>query len=137
MKTSARNQFEGKVVELIEGAVMTEVKVDVPDSVHICATITKDGKDSLGIKVGDNVGAIVKASSIILSKSKLKSSARNNIQGNVAEVIRGAVNSEVKISIGNSIICAIVTNESVDDLSIAKGDNIYAIFKASSVILVA
>jgi molybdate transport system regulatory protein len=137
MKTSARNQFEGKIVEFIEGAVMTEVKVDVSDSVHICATITNEGKEFLGLNVGDTVGAIIKASSIILSKSKLKASARNNIQGSVSEVIRGAVNSEVKISIGNSVVCAVVTNESVDDLSIAKGDNIYAIFKASSVILVA
>ncbi|MDD5360385.1 MAG: TOBE domain-containing protein [Sulfurovaceae bacterium] len=137
MKTSARNQFEGKIVEFIEGAVMTEVKIEVSDSVHICATITNEGKESLGLNVGNTVGAIVKASSIILSKSKLKTSARNNIQGNVAEVIKGAVNSEVKISIGSSVVCAIVTNESIDDLSIAKGDSIYAIFKASSVILIA
>jgi molybdate transport system regulatory protein len=137
MKTSARNQFQGKIVELIEGAVMTEVKIEVSDSVHICATITNEGKESLGLNVGNTVGAIVKASSIILSKSQLKTSARNNIQGNVSEVIKGAVNSEVKISIGNSVVCAIVTNESIDDLSIAKGDSIYAIFKASSVILIA
>ncbi len=136
MKTSARNQLSGKIVEFINGAVMTEVKVEVSDSVHICATVTNEGKEALGLSIGDTVGAIVKASSIILSKSVLKATARNNIKGTVTEVIRGAVNSEVKISVGSSTICAIVTNESIDDLVISKGDEIYAIFKASSVILI-
>lgn len=136
MKTSARNQLSGKIVEFIDGAVMTEVKVEVSDSIHICATVTNEGKEALGLGVGDTVGAIIKASAIILSKTKLKATARNNIEGSVTEVIKGAVNSEVKISVGGSTICAIVTNESVDDLSIAAGDTIYSIFKASSVILI-
>jgi len=136
MKTSARNQLSGKIVEFINGAVMTEVKVEVSDAVHICATVTNEGKEALGLSIGDTVGAIVKASSIILSKSELKATARNNIKGIVTEVIKGAVNSEVKIAVGNSTICAIVTNESIDDLVIVKGDDIYAIFKASSVILI-
>lgn len=136
MKTSARNQLSGKIVEFINGAVMTEVKVEVSDAVHICATVTNEGKESLGLSIGDTVTALVKASSIILSKSQLKATARNNIKGSVIEVIKGAVNSEVKIAVGSSIVCAIVTNESVEDLSIAKDDTIYAIFKASSVILV-
>ncbi len=136
MKTSARNQLTGTIVEFINGAVMTEVKVEVSDSVHICATVTNEGKEALGLSIGDTVGAIVKASSIILSKSVLKATARNNIKGTVTEVITGAVNSEVKISVGSSTICAIVTNESIDDLVITKGDEIYAIFKASSVILI-
>lgn len=136
MKTSARNQFNGKIVECNSGAVMTEIKVEVSKEVHICATVTNGGKESLGLKVGDSVGAIIKASSIILSKALLKATARNNIKGTVSEVIKGAVNSEVKITVGSSTLCAIVTNESIDDLSIVKGDTIYAIFKASSVILV-
>ena len=136
MKTSARNQLSGKIVEFINGAVMTEVKVEVSDAVHICATVTNEGKEALGLSIGDTVTALVKASSIILSKASLKATARNNIKGTVTEVLKGAVNSEVKISVGSSTICAIVTNESVEDLSIAKGDTIYAIFKASSVILI-
>lgn len=137
MKTSARNQLSGKIVEIITGTVMSEVKVEVSDSVHISATVTNEGKESLDLNIGDTVGAIVKASSVILSKEKIKASARNNIQGSVTDVIKGAVNSEVKITIGNSAICAVVTNESVADLAINVGDTIYAIFKASSVILIA
>ncbi len=137
MKTSARNQLSGKITELISGAVMTEVKMEVSDSVHISALITNEGKEALDFKVGDEISAIVKASAIILTKTQLKATARNNIHGSVVEVIKGAVNSEVKISVGQSQICAIITNDAVEDLEIKKGDSVYAIFKASSVILVA
>ena len=44
MKTSARNQLSGKITELISGAVMTEVKMEVSDSVHISALITTKAK---------------------------------------------------------------------------------------------
>lgn len=136
MKTSARNQLSGKITELISGAVMTEVKMEVSDSVHVSAIITNEGKEALNFNVGDEIGAIVKASSIILTKEKLKATARNNIQGVVKEVIKGAVNSEIKIAVADSQICAVITNDAVDDLDIRANDTVYAIFKASSVILV-
>ena len=51
-------------------------------------------------------------------------------------MIKGAVNSEVKLSFGDKELCAIITNDAVADLEIQTGDEVYAIFKASSVILV-
>ncbi|ADG91708.1 TOBE domain protein [Arcobacter nitrofigilis DSM 7299] len=137
MKTSARNQLSGKVVEITTGTVMSEIKIEVSPSIHICATVTNDGKESLGIDVDSKVGTLIKASTIILSKETIKTTARNNIKGVVKEVIKGAVNSEIKVSIGENQLCAVVTNEAVEDLSIKKDDTVYAIFKASSVILVA
>ncbi len=137
MQTSARNQLKGKIVEIVTGTVMSEIKVEVTDLVHISATVTNEGKEALGLNLGDSVGAIIKASSIILSKNEVKATARNNIKGEVKEVIKGAVNTEVKVSVGDSEICAIVTNDAVSDLGISVGDSIYTIFKASSVILIA
>lgn len=136
MQTSARNQLNGKIVEVKSGAVMAEVTIEVSDDVHISATVTNGGKDSLGLKVGEKVGAIIKASSIILSKKEVRATARNNIKGIVSDVIKGAVNSEVKVAVGESTFCAVVTNDAIDDLSIQPKDTVYAIFKASSVILI-
>jgi molybdate transport system regulatory protein len=137
MKTSARNQLSGTVVEIITGTVMSEIKIEVSDLVHLSATVTNEGKEALGINVDSIVTSLIKSSSIILSKEAVKATARNNIKGVVNEVIKGAVNSEVKISIGDNVICAIVTNDAIDDLLIKSGDTVYAIFKASSVILIA
>lgn len=137
MKTSARNELTGKITNIIDGAVMSEVKITVSSEVTISATVTKEGIHSLGAKLNDNATAIIKASSIIITKDAVKTTARNVLKGKVVEVIKGAINSEVKLSLGNSIISAVVTNDAIEDLSIKASEDAYAIFKASSVILIA
>jgi molybdate transport system regulatory protein len=137
MKTTARNEFNGTITEVKSGGVMSEVVVHVADNLDISATITNDSKESLGLEVGKEVMMLIKSSLVILSKEKLQATARNNILTKVAEVIKGAVNSEVKLFVGNKLLCSVVTNDAVEDLDIQVGENIYAIFKASSVIVVA
>ncbi len=137
MKTSARNELTGKITNIITGAVMSEVKITVSPEVTISATVTKEGLESLGTKLNDNVTAIIKASSIIITKDAVKTTARNVLKGKVVEVIKGAVNSEVKLSLGTAVISAIVTNDAIEDLSIKVSEDAYAIIKASSVILIA
>lgn len=137
MKTSARNELTGKITNIIEGAVMSEVKITVSPEITISATVTKEGLYSLGAKLNDNITAIVKASSIIITKEAVKTTARNVLKGKVVEVIKGAVNSEVKLSLGTVIIYAIVTNDAIEDLSIKVSEDAYAIIKASSVLLIA
>lgn len=137
MKTSARNELTGKITNIIEGAVMSEVKITVSPEVTISATVTKEGLYSLGAKLNDNITAIVKASSIIITKEAVKTTARNVLKGKVVEVVKGAVNSEVKLSLGTNVISAIVTNDAIEDLSIKVSEDAYAIIKASSVLLIA
>ena len=137
MKTSARNELSGEVIELKSGGVMSEVIVKISEDITICATITNDAKNALDLKVGSEVSALIKSSFVVLSKERLKATARNNIEAKVSEVITGAINSEVKLSVGEKKLCAIVTNDAVKDLDIKTNDTVYAIFKASSVILVA
>lgn len=137
MKTSARNELSGTITELKSGDVMSEVIIKVSDDIDVCATITNDAKEALLLRVGDTISAIIKSSLVILSKEKISASARNNIKTVVVDVIKGAVNSEVKLKVADRNLCAIVTNDAIEDLQIRKDDNVYAIFKASSVILVA
>ena len=63
-------------------------------------------------------------------------SARNQFQGMVSRVVRGAVNCEVTIALlGNDAVVALVTNESADAMDLTVGASVVALFKASSVIL--
>lgn len=137
MKTSARNELTGKITNIIDGAVMSEVKITVSSEVTVSATVTKEGLASLGVNLNDEVTAIIKASSIIIAKEAVKTTARNVLKGKVVEVIKGAINSEIKLSLGTAIISAIVTNDAIEDLSIKVSEDAYAIIKASSVILIA
>jgi len=138
MKTSARNQFTGTVSEVLIGAVNAEVHVGLKGGETIVASITKDSVESLSIKVGTALIALVKAPQIILVTDfgGYRISARNQLEGTVTLVKPGAVNTEVDIeSKGGESITATVTNDSVETLGLRKGQAVTAIFKAGAVIL--
>jgi len=135
MKTSARNQLFGTVSKITKGAVNSEIELDI-GGMSIAAVITNDSVESLGFQIGEEAYAIIKASWIILSKEKpAKISARNVLEAVVSGIIPGAVNSEVKMNIADKTLASVVTNEAIDDLGLKEGDSVYAIFKASNVIL--
>lgn len=138
MKASARNQFFGKITAISMGAVNTEVIMALKGGENIVATITKESVDSLGIKIGCEVVALVKAPQIILVTDfgGFKLSARNQLAGTVSRIQKGAVNSEVIVELkGGDSIAATITNESLETLALAEGSSATAIFKAGAVIL--
>jgi molybdopterin-binding protein len=66
----------------------------------------------------------------------MKLSARNVLKGKVMEVIEGVTTHNVKIDIGHGIVLtSSITAEAVKDLKLKKGDEAYAIIKASEVIV--
>jgi len=66
----------------------------------------------------------------------MKISARNQIKGKIKKVNAGAVNSEVIIEIpGGAEIVSIITKSSAENLKLAAGKEVYAVIKASSVMI--
>ena len=66
----------------------------------------------------------------------MKISARNILKGTIVKVVRGAVNAEVTIELpGGTQLVSIITNSSVDNLSLTDGKEAYAIIKASNVMV--
>ncbi len=138
MKTSARNQFLGKVSKLTTGAVNDELELEVIGGQKIVAIITHESTGSLGLKVGADAFALIKASSIIIvaDDEGAKFSARNRFAGTVSKIQPGAVNTEIVINLPKGgVIASIITNESANSLGLAVGSPASAIFKASSVIV--
>ena len=71
-----------------------------------------------------------------LGNLMLKTSARNQFEGTVKTIQRGAVNSEVVLDLGGGDhITAIITNRSVDDLGLREGSSAIALVKSSFVVL--
>ena len=66
MKISARNILKGKVKKITEGMVNSEVVVELPGGQEVVAIITKTSVQSLGLAVGKEAYAIVKATSVML-----------------------------------------------------------------------
>jgi molybdate transport system regulatory protein len=66
MELSARNQLTGTVTAVKTGAVMAEVTVDV-DAGSVTAAITDASRDRLGLKEGDEVRVIIKATEVMIA----------------------------------------------------------------------
>jgi molybdopterin-binding protein len=66
----------------------------------------------------------------------MKLSARNQIEGKIVSVKKGATTSHVKIDIGKGvIITSAITNDAVAELKLKKGDKAWAVIKASDVMI--
>ena len=140
MKTSARNQFAGPIIAMKEGIVDTEVSIRLDPALELTAVVTRESAENLGLSEGKDVLAFVKASSILLLvEEDRRISARNRFRGTVANIHEGPVNSEVTLDLpgGRHVITAVITAESVKRLGLALGQAVTAVFKASSVFLVA
>jgi molybdopterin-binding protein len=68
MKLSARNQLAGKVAAVHKGATTAHVRIDVGHGVVVTSSITNEAADELGLKVGDSVTAVIKASDVMIGK---------------------------------------------------------------------
>lgn len=138
MKFSARNQFTAKVTHITDGSVNSEVTLGLPNGDFIVAIITKASVASLGLAVGKEATALVKASSVLLAAgaSKLPISARNQLLGKIASITDGAVNAEVVVTLsGGAQIVAGITVAAKKELALAVGSPVVALVKASSVIV--
>ena len=67
MKLSARNVLKGRVLALTPGAVNVEVVIEIAPGVQVVSIITKSSAESLGLAVGKEAYAVVKASSVMVA----------------------------------------------------------------------
>ena len=65
MKLSARNRLKGNVVEIKKGQTTAHVRVDVNGTI-VTAAITNEAVDELGLKIGQEAYAVVKASDVMI-----------------------------------------------------------------------
>ncbi|BDU16758.1 TOBE domain-containing protein [Lysobacter auxotrophicus] len=138
MLTSARNHLAGRIVRIAAGAVNDEVELELTGGGRIVAIVTHESTQHMGLAVGTQAIALVKASSVIVGTDLegVRLSTRNQLPGTVVRIARGAVNTEVVIEVeGGNAIAAIVTNASAERLQLVEGVPATALFKASSVIL--
>jgi molybdopterin-binding protein len=66
VKLSARNMLKGTITEIEMGSVNVVVKLDLGSGQMLSSMITMDACKDMGLKVGDEVYAIIKSSNVIL-----------------------------------------------------------------------
>lgn len=137
MKTSARNQFVGLISGLQQGAVSVEVRLRIDADHEIVANVTRESAETMRLGLGSEVLALVKSSSVILMADPApRSSARNQLRGEVSCIHEGPVNAEISVALpSGKTVTAVITHDSVSHLGLELGKPVVALFKASSVIL--
>jgi len=65
MKISARNRLKGRILEVRKGATTAHIRIDVNGTV-VTASITNEAVDELGLQVGQEAFAIIKASDVMV-----------------------------------------------------------------------
>lgn len=138
MKVSARNVFKGTVSEVHNGTVNAEVVLTLAGGETLVAVVTLASINSLGIAVGKEAIALIKAPWVMLmtESSDIRLSARNCLEGKVSRVSEGSVNAEVVVQLsGGTEVFSIVTREAVDELGLKPGVSATAVIKASHVVL--
>ena len=66
MRISARNQLRGTVVSIEQGAVNGIVQIEVAPGLIISSSITNEAIRDLGLEVGGEAVAVIKASSVMV-----------------------------------------------------------------------
>jgi molybdate transport system ATP-binding protein len=78
----------------------------------------------------------IRGEEVTLEKGRAEqSSARNHLQGRVADVVPAGVLTKVVVDVGFELV-ALVTRQAIADLGLVKGSEVYAVFKASAVHLI-
>ncbi|MBS1024695.1 TOBE domain-containing protein [Gluconobacter cerinus] len=65
----------------------------------------------------------------------MKLSARNQLKGQITQIVKGATTSHITIDVNGTIITSAITNEAVEELSLTVGKEAHAVIKASSVMV--
>ena len=70
LKISARNRLKGTVQKVDKGIITAKVKIKIETPVFVTAIISKEAVEELGVKTGDSIEAVIKATEVMIAKEK-------------------------------------------------------------------
>jgi molybdate transport system regulatory protein len=138
VKISASNVFQGTITAVKTGAVNSEIDLSTTGGEKIVAMVTNGSVRLLGLALGHEAIALIKASSIVIMTEGdgFKVSARNRLAGKIAKVTNGPVSAEVGIALpSGATVHATITQDAASEMGLKAGIEATAVFKASSVII--
>lgn len=137
MQISARNQIQGRVEYIEKGKVNGSVYIKLKSGYTLVSIITNGAVENLNLQIDDEVVAICKSNSVLLTTDfSLNISARNKLQGTISDISMGEINCEVLIDIGNGdTITSVITKNATGNLDLKVGDSVSAIIKSSDVMI--
>lgn len=137
MQISARNKIQGIVESIEKDNINASVYIKLKSGYTLVSVITNGAIDNLQLDVGDEIVAIIKSSSVLISTdTKMNISARNKFKGVITDINLGDISAEILVDIGNGDkIATVITKNSTETLDLKIGDSVLAIIKSSDVMI--
>ena len=133
---SACNQLPATVSEMKKGRVTTNVRLATASS-RVTAVIATSSAEEMALAVGDQVTVLFREVDVLLMKGDgaERVSASNRIPGTVLGITKGNVTAEIPLEVGVGRITAVIARTSAEEMGLAVGDRVTAMFREVDVIL--
>lgn len=136
LRTSARNQYFGKVESIDLIGVEALVVLRLKGGIRIAARITAEGLESLGIREGEEAYALIKSNWVGLEVTARRGTGVNRFAGRVRSLRTGSGKVEVVVDLpGGMTMVAMVPADSVETLALREGASARAVVDPENVIL--
>jgi molybdate transport system regulatory protein len=140
LRTSARNQFIGRIVAVMARTVDAEVEIAIQGDRRIIAGLTNESVEQLGLRPGRRVWALVKAVAVSVQREPGRAAQvppqTNRLCGTAQRIVRGDGPVEVSVALGAGVtVRGVTATDELEALGIQEGGPACAVFPASSVIV--
>ncbi|EIC23187.1 TOBE domain-containing protein [Thiorhodovibrio frisius] len=137
LHSSARNQFFGRVVAVSARMVDAEVEFELPGDHRLRAGITNESVESLGLRPGREVWALVKAVAVAIEHPSAPTPAGfNRLCGEVERITRSDGPAEVVLALAGGVrVSGVIAAEQLAQHGIREGEVACALFSGTSVIV--
>ena len=137
VKTSARNQFVGEVVTIADTGGLADVRLRLEGGDELTATITPESVETMALRAGAQVYALVKAPWVDVSAKAPRRNARRNVfEGRVSALDAGAISTRLSVATPSGrTIAAAMPGARVEERGLRRGVPAWASFSTESVIL--
>jgi molybdate transport system regulatory protein len=137
LRTSARNQFLGRVVAVTARPVDAEVQIALPGGQRIVAGITNESVEILALRPGRHVWALVKAVAVAIAPAPQAAEPGTNLLcGRVQRMTCSDGPAEVVVALdGGVTVRGVIDADALSPLGIVEQGPACALFPAASVII--
>jgi len=125
-----QNIFEGKIIEIDSEKVIIELDNNTQITSADIECIKKIDKSKSSIKT---ILIAIRPENIIFSNERFESSARNQLKGEITEVVESGPTTLVNVNVNGNIFKGLLTKSSAEILEVKKGKEIYMSFKSLNV----
>jgi molybdate transport system regulatory protein len=137
LKSSARNRYEGTVLNILSGPVSDEIEIILDNcNTKIAAVISSANVKTLGLGPGKRVVVLIKRDWVILvdNPDGVRFASRNQLRGTVVSIKEGSLSAEVNLMLdGGEPMAALVPLRALRDMEISAGSRVVALIKGSHV----